>query len=94
MGDALPAVDLGAGRSCVDVAGGFRHFCALLDDASVKCWGVEANGALGYDDTTSRGSASGEMGDALPAVDLGSDCIPVHVTLGRTHSCTLCDGGS
>eukprot|EP00971_Amphidinium_carterae_P240117 4767216-Amphidinium_carterae.1 len=34
MGDALPAVSLGAGRTCVDVAAGARHFCALLDDAS------------------------------------------------------------
>eukprot|EP00971_Amphidinium_carterae_P152828 3029330-Amphidinium_carterae.1 len=70
MGDALPAVALGTGRTCVDVAAGRSHFCALLDDASVKCWGSSEYGKLGYEDTLDRGTASGgQMGDALPAVD-------------------------
>lgn len=40
MGDHLPAVDLGSGRSAQQVACGAWHTCALLDDFSVKCWGA------------------------------------------------------
>ncbi len=29
-----------------------RHTCAILDDNTVKCWGRNNNGQLGYDDTT------------------------------------------
>eukprot|EP00971_Amphidinium_carterae_P350065 6491363-Amphidinium_carterae.2 len=94
MGDALPAVSLGAGRSCVDVVAGDSHFCALLDDASVKCWGSANVGWLGYGDTTNRGSASGQMGDNLPAVDLGDTCIPVQVSVAVYHSCVLCEDGT
>eukprot|EP00971_Amphidinium_carterae_P147879 2931203-Amphidinium_carterae.1 len=51
MGDLLPAVDLGAGRTCVDVvAGPAYHVCALLDNNDVKCWGVGDDGQLGYED--------------------------------------------
>ena len=36
MGDNLPFVDLGTGRTAVKLAAGDAHVCALLDDASVK----------------------------------------------------------
>lgn len=67
MGDALPAVDLGAGKVAVAVAtspglegDASISTCALLSDGSVKCWGSNALGELG-------------LGDALPAVKLFSE---------------------
>ena len=39
MGDNLPSVDLGSGRSAKSIAAGVDHTCALLYDGSVKCWG-------------------------------------------------------
>ena len=71
MGDNLPSVDLGSGRSAKFIAAGESHTCAILDDGSAKCWGSGANGRLGYGDTLSRGDSPGEMGDNLPVVDLG-----------------------
>ncbi len=72
MGDALPAIDLGAGRHAIKAAAGALYNCALLDNHKVKCWGVGGvQGALGYEDMNARGDAPGEMGDALPYVDLG-----------------------
>jgi E3 ubiquitin-protein ligase HERC3 len=72
MGDNLPAVDLGTGRTAQALAAGEYHTCALLDDGTVKCWGGNDYGELGLGDTNGRGDAPGEMGDALPAINLGS----------------------
>ena len=66
MGDNLPSVDLGSGRSAKFIAAGGDHTCAILDDGSVKCWGRNDYGQLGYGDTQNRGDGAGEMGDTLP----------------------------
>jgi alpha-tubulin suppressor-like RCC1 family protein len=71
MGPSLPVVDLGSGRFARLIAQGGAHVCALLDDDSVKCWGRNEDGGLGLGDTETRGDEPGEMGDALPVVDLG-----------------------
>jgi alpha-tubulin suppressor-like RCC1 family protein len=73
MGNALQAIDLGTGRKVVKVGVGTERVCALLDDQSVKCWGYGGLGALGYGDTADRGDTPGEMGDALPALDFGTN---------------------
>ena len=93
MGDTLPALDLGAGRTVQVVSAGDAHACALLDDATVKCWGENSQGRLGLGDTADRGDAGGEMGDALPSVDLGSLSIAA-VTAGAQHTCAVSTGGA
>jgi len=70
MGATLPAVDLGPGRTALQLTAGFQHTCARLDDGSVKCWGFNNVGQLGLGDTQDRGDGPGEMGAALPAVQL------------------------
>ncbi len=94
MGDALPAVDLGTGREAVAVAVGGRHTCALLDDGAVKCWGANDAGQLGLGDTRNRGDMPGQMGDALPAVDLGTGRTAVAVAAGADHTCAVLDDGA
>ena len=89
MGDALPTVNLGAGRTAVQIDTGNIHTCVLLDDSSVKCWGAGGKGRLGYGNTTSRGDDPGEMGDSLPAVDLGAEQTAVQVSAGGEHTCVL-----
>jgi len=68
--EALPAIDLGRGRTARELASGGYHVCAVLDDDSVKCWGANSYGQLGLGDIEHRGDEPGEMGDALPNVDL------------------------
>ena len=49
-GSAGP-VDLGAGRTATAITAGADHTCAILDDASVRCWGSGLGGQLGYGNT-------------------------------------------
>ena len=70
MGDSLPVVDLGAGRTARGITAGDSHTCALLDNFSVKCWGKNESGQLGLGDNSTRGDGSGEMGDILPVIGL------------------------
>ena len=70
MGDALPAVALGVGRHVRVLAVGPAHQCVILDDDSVKCWGFNSSGELGYGDVQPRGLSPGQMGDNLPVVGL------------------------
>ena len=92
MGAQLPAVDLGTGRNPVRVAGGNGlHFCALLDNGQVKCWGHNTYGELGLGDTLARGTNPNQMGDNLPAVSLGTGRTAVNVQVGYYFSCALLD---
>merc|ERR1712003_219236 len=72
MGDFLPAVDLGTGRSAKSLAAGGHHTCAILDTNDFKCWGWNDYGQLGYGDKGARGDNSSEMGNVIPAVDVGT----------------------
>ncbi len=91
MGDNLPAVDLGTGRTALAVTGGSFHFCALLDDHSIKCWGDNFYGQLGRGDTVDIGDDPGEMGDNLAPVDLGTGRTALAVDAGGIHTCALLD---
>ncbi len=94
MGDALPVVDLGNGRAATAITAGYRHTCAVLDNGEVKCWGAGANGRLGLGDSANRGELPGEMGGALPAVDLGAGRTATAISAGGSHTCALLDNGS
>jgi alpha-tubulin suppressor-like RCC1 family protein len=93
MGDSLPFVDLGTGRTAVMISAGNTHACAWLDNNTLKCWGRNFRGELGYGDTNDRGDGPGEMGDALPPVDLGSVGEIREIDLGDTVSCARFSSG-
>ncbi|MCB1017576.1 MAG: hypothetical protein KDB10_20990, partial [Acidimicrobiales bacterium] len=94
MGDALPQVDLGAGRTAVEVFAGGYTTCALLDDASLKCWGDNRVGQLGRSGASAIGDDPGEMGDRLAAVALGAGRTARTVALGESHTCAILDDGA
>lgn len=93
MGDALATVDLGDGRVARQVSAGHDHTCVLLDDWSVKCWGSNGEGQLGQGDTATRGDEPGEMGNYLPAVDLGAYRTARSVSTGHRDTCVVLDNG-
>lgn len=86
MGDALPFVDVGTCERVRNLAVGLEHACVLLESGAVKCWGDNEKGQLGLGDIEPRGDDPGEMGDELPALDLGSSAV-VGLTAGGYHTC-------
>jgi alpha-tubulin suppressor-like RCC1 family protein len=61
LGDSLDPVFLGTGRTAVAIAADSDHTCALLDDDTLRCWGLNSSGQLGYGDVDSRGDDMDEM---------------------------------
>jgi len=94
MGDSLPTVNLGTGKTATAIATGFAHSCALLNDSSIKCWGFNSSGQLGLGDTANRGSASTEMGDNLPAVALGTGKTAMAMSTRGWNTCALLNDGA
>lgn len=93
MGDSLPYLDLGTDVHAVGLAGRSSQTCIWADDGRIKCWGHNRLAQLGTPPSDPIGDDPGEMGDALPFVDLGEDFFVVQVTTGTTHSCALSDDG-
>ena len=89
MGNDLPYVDLGTGRSAKEISLGHNHTCALLDNGQVKCWGDNGHGQLGQGDTDSRGDNANEMGDSLSAIDLGNGRSAKRISAGGFHNCVI-----
>lgn len=89
---SVPPIDLGTGRTAVSVAVGLRHTCALLDDASVRCWGDGAGGQHGMGSTEDIGDD--ETPGSVPPVDLGPGRTAVALAAGYLHTCAVLDDGS
>ena len=90
LGDRLPPIDLGAGRFARAITAGATHTCALLDDFSVRCWGLNADGHLGIGSTDNRGDEPAEMGQHLPAARLGAPGVGVSsISAGANHTCAV-----
>jgi alpha-tubulin suppressor-like RCC1 family protein len=70
MGDSLPTLDLGTGRTARGIVAGDNQTCAILDNASIKCWGENTSGQLGLGNTTNQGVNPNQMGDTLLVIDL------------------------
>ena len=85
MGENLPVVDVGSGRSVLDISLNGYHSCALLDDFSTKCWGDTTDYSIIY------GDAPSEMGDELPVVNLGTNRSARQIASGLWHRCAILD---
>jgi alpha-tubulin suppressor-like RCC1 family protein len=87
-----PSVDLGAGASAQAVTAGRQHSCALLTDGSVRCWGRNQLGQLGYGRTDSIGDD--ESPASAGAVALGAGRTAVAIAAGFAQTCALLDDHS
>ena len=80
--------------NALQVAAGEGHTCAIQTNGSVKCWGANWVGQLGYGDSTDRGDNAGEMGTDLPIVDLGTNHTATQISSGFAHTCVILDDGT
>lgn len=90
----LPTLDFGKNAKAKKLSVGHYHACALLENDAVKCWGYNNVGALGIGDARNRGTLPDDMGENLPAVDLGKGRHAVDLWSGFSHNCVLLDNGA
>jgi hypothetical protein len=96
MGNSLPTVNLGTGRTAKIVSAGRYATCAILDDDTVKCWGWITQ-AWGSEHATTGGASyaigdqASEMGDGLPRIDLGSGRKARLLAVGYNNTCVVRD---
>jgi alpha-tubulin suppressor-like RCC1 family protein len=90
--DETPASagDVNVGGTVTQVSAGASHTCACLTDGTVRCWGSNESGKLGYPGAFLVGDD--ETPASLGAVDVGG--FVVQVAAGRAHTCALLDNGN
>jgi len=84
---AVGPVDLG-GHTVRAVSAGDSHTCVILDDGSVRCWGLGTYGRLGYGSTAVVPSAAG-----AGSVNLGPGRTAVSISTYLGHTCAILDTG-
>ena len=86
IGDTEPPASVGdvnLGMKATEIAAGGTHTCAVLEDQTLRCWGGNQYGQLGYGHTDPIGDD--EAPAESPIVPVGA---PVrHVWTGRDHTC-------
>jgi len=82
-----PTSSLGTGRTAVAISSGYGHACAVLDNASVSCWGYNAYGQIGDGTTTNRNTPT-------QTSSLGIGRTAVAISSGLHYSCAILDNAS
>ena len=79
-------VELPEGRAATDLSVGDHHSCALLDNGSITCWGLNNYGQLGENTTTNR---------PIPVyAHLPTGSPAVSVSVGPHNSCAILENSS
>jgi alpha-tubulin suppressor-like RCC1 family protein len=85
-------VNLGGGRTAKAITAGFGHTCAILDDGTVRCWGLSDVGQLGYGNKVQIGD--NEAPGSVGPVNLGPGRTATAISSGGDHTCAVLDDGS
>ena len=77
-------------RNIVSITAGRSHTCALLENGTAKCWGLNINGRLANGNTNPF--------SLTPAAVLESPGTPlaniVQIAAGQNHTCAVLEGGT
>lgn len=79
------------GGPVIQVSCGYNHTCAVLEDRSVRCWGLGDKGRLGYGNTHTIGDNE-TPGSLARGVDVGGPVA--YVSAGGFHTCALLMNGA
>jgi alpha-tubulin suppressor-like RCC1 family protein len=82
----LTPVAVGGLTGAVSLATGYGHGCALLADATMRCWGENREGQLGNGTTASPGTPQ--------AVAVGGITGATAFTTGAYHTCAVLGNGT
>ena len=96
MGDNLSTINFGTDFVPKYVETG-RFHSIIISNGTLKAWGRNDHGHLGYGDTDNRGDSVNEMGDQLQAIDLGTGLTVTNVFASSCcnhHSCALLENGT
>jgi len=85
-------VDFGTDLVPIQISAGGNHSCILFVVGSIKCWGDNRYGQLGYGNTNNVGDDPNEMGDNLPFVQLGAEVV--QITTGAMSTCVIFENGA
>ena len=87
------SVNLGENRSARSISLGNNYSCALLDDGSVKCWGINISGQLGDGGGLPQNApVSSNLGDGVKARAISNGAE--HTCIITTDNRVLCWGGN
>ncbi|MDP8910364.1 MAG: hypothetical protein M3N47_14890, partial [Chloroflexota bacterium] len=90
-------VDLGEGRTATAISAGGDFTCAILDDRSVRCWGLGVGGQLGYPDIITRTNphvGDDESPGSVGPVDLGEGRTARAISAGAHGTCAVLDNAT
>lgn len=85
----VAAIDFG--EAITDLRMGGQRTCAELASGSVRCWGENSDGRLGYGHTDDLGDNAGEEANLLPDINIGDGVD--HLATGLVHTCALLKTG-
>ncbi|HXK18886.1 MAG TPA: hypothetical protein VNG33_13840 [Polyangiaceae bacterium] len=85
-------VSASATVTALSLCAGEKHTCALLSDGSVKCWGSNARGQLGYGNAA-RVGAKLAPADVAP-VSLSNQLKATQLACGANHTCAVLSDGT
>lgn len=89
-GGKLSVGDVSVGAPVAHVATGQHHTCVLTKLGTVRCWGANTHGQLGYGDTKPRGDSGG----TLSVSDVAVGGTVVQIAAGAEHTCAVLAGGA
>ncbi len=78
-----PVDVVGLSSGVKTISAGFKHTCVLMQDGSIKCWGINPTGQLGNETTI----------DSPIPVDVIGISRAIAITTGYYHSCALMEDG-
>ena len=82
-----PGLDVNTGGKVLQMSAGAAHTCALLSSGSIKCWGLNNYGQLGYN---GGGNLSTPSASAMNL----SGFTAYRVSAGLNHTCALLSSGA
>ncbi|MCG9873366.1 MAG: hypothetical protein MH321_01105 [Leptospiraceae bacterium] len=85
------AGDVPLGGTATQISAGDQHTCALMSNQSVRCWGGNSSGQLGYNTTTPIGEGSQSI---ISAGDVPLGGLAIQITTGAIHTCALLNNGA